>query len=200
MIAVSQSTNIRRSADKAAFGQDILGPIFADFCLNLWTLLSNIEKPADTTVLFCARGGLRLKLIYDRFLDVSGLPNPVPTRNLMVSRIVAVRAALLADCPSAFEQIVYEMGTSSLADIARAISGTDAVITDGDDWAQIYTRSGLKGLLASEQGQAVRASAQQQADLFKEHLLSCTDGRSRAILCDSGLSGSTDAASRRWYS
>ncbi len=179
-----------RSTDKVSFGQHVLGPIFADFSLSLWTLLANIEQPADTTVLFCARGGLRLKLIYDRFLQVSGLVNPVATGNLMVSRIVAVRAALLADRPSAFEQINYEMGTGSLRDVARAICGTD-VVADGDAWDQMYSQTGLKRLLASAQGQAVRASAQQQADYFKEHLISCTDGRSRAILCDSGLSGST---------
>jgi hypothetical protein len=180
-----------RPTDKASFGQNVLGPIFADFSMRLWTLLSNIERPMDTTVLFCARGGLRLKLIYDRFLQATGLASPIVTHNLMVSRIVAVRAALLVNRPSAFEQIGYEMGASSLRDVVRAISGTDPVATDAAAWDHAYTQKGLTQLLSSEEGLAVRASIQQQADYFMEHLLSCTGGRGRAILCDSGLVGST---------
>jgi hypothetical protein len=180
--------------DKAGFGEAVLGPIFADFSLRLWTLLKGIDQPQDMALLFCARGGLRLKLIYDHFLAAGGLTSPVVTRNFMISRIVALRTALLGGHSSAFDQIGYEMRASSLADVARAISGLDPAATDTirmSDGDSVYTPAGLARLLASDEGRPIQASLENQAGLFFEHLQSCLGGRRRAILCDSGLAGST---------
>jgi hypothetical protein len=178
-------------AEKIAFGETTLGPIFADFALKLWILLAGLDNVEDTVVLFCARGGFRLKLIYERFLKASNLTGPVTTCNLMVSRIVAVRVALIAGSPSAFEQIGYEMGTASLHEVVRAISGTEPTCADMSVLQRPYTKAGLVHFLASEEGIATRESIQHQTSLFLDHLNSCMRGRHYAILCDSGLSGST---------
>lgn len=182
-----------QSEDRVAFGRTVLGPIFAEFALRLWGLLSNIECPENAVVLFCARGGFRLKMIYERFLAASGLQSPVAIRNLMVSRVVAVRTALAAGCPSAYPQIEYELGSGSLRDVARAIGGSDPV--DGADdshvWGQSYSSASLSKILASEEGRGLRSSIQRQADFFLEHLETCLAGCKHAILCDTGLSGST---------
>src|SRR5713101_8655502 len=157
-----------QSEDRVAFGRTVLGPIFAEFALRLWGLLSNIEFPDNVAVLFCARGGFRLKMIYDRFLAASELRSPVDTCNLMVSRIVAVRTALAAGCPSAYAQIEYELGSGSLGDVARAIAGLDPV--DGADdshvWEQSYSNESLSKILSSEEGLELRSSIQRQADFF----------------------------------
>ncbi|MGD0107141.1 MAG: hypothetical protein ABSC06_24355 [Rhodopila sp.] len=155
--------------------------------------MSGLNAKDEASLLFCARGGLRLKLIYDRFLTSSGLDSPVSTSDLMVSRIVAVRVALSRGCPSAYEQIGYEMGSATLRDVARAIGGTGVDLGDAANpmWDELYSRAGLERLLTSPQGAAIRASINWQSDLFREHLESCLGGRTRPILCDTGLSGST---------
>jgi hypothetical protein len=182
-----------RPTSKASFGRDVMGPVFADFALRLWIFLSNMEMPSEAIVLFCARGGFRLRLIYEHFLAASGLESPVATDDLMVSRVVAVRAALLAGAPSAFEQIGFELAGSSMRDAVSAISGSDPV-SDQDDtemWDAPYSSERLKALLSSTQGAAVRANLATQAGLFREHLTTCSAGRKRIILCDTGLFGST---------
>ena len=45
----------------------MLGPIFAEFALRLWIFLNAVEDPEDTCILFCARGGLRLRLLFSDF-------------------------------------------------------------------------------------------------------------------------------------
>jgi hypothetical protein len=160
-------------ADQVDFGHRVFGPIFADFALRTWVFLSNLDQADDCAVLFCARGGLRLKLVYERFLAAADLASPVQTRDFMISRIAAVRSALVADCRSAYDQIGYEMAGRSLRDVAVAVGGFDPV-ADG-----------------TPAGAAVRESVRQQAELLSEHIEICLGGRQRAILCDTGLSGST---------
>jgi hypothetical protein len=171
----------------------VLGPVFADFALRLWVLLSSLEGRDDAALLFCARGGLRLRLIYERFLAVCGLPSPLPAHDLMVSRVVAVRVALASGCATAYEQIGYEMGHFSLRQVARAIGGDSWVADDhgGRLLDEPYTDHGFARLLASDAGRPGRANIDRQAALFREHLDGLLAERNHAILCDSGLSGST---------
>jgi hypothetical protein len=178
------------ASERVAFGQNILGPIFADFALRLWLLLAGFQAPNDATLLFCARGGLRMDRIYQRFLKSAGLQTPVATKMLMVSRVVAVRCALAHGCNSAFEQIGYEMGGSTLAEVVRAMGGKDMAL-DLVDFNQPYSSQGLAAILAAPAGEPLAASIAAQAALFRKHLESCLNGRGRAILCDTGLSGST---------
>jgi hypothetical protein len=152
-----------------------------------------MEFPDNAAVLFCARGGFRLKVIYDRFLAANGLESPVATHNLMVSRIVAVRMALAKDCESAYQQIEYELGTGTLRDVACAIGAVKSFEGESESrlWGQPYTRELFSKTLASKEGLWLRNNIQQQADYFLEHLETCLAGRQHAILCDTGLSGST---------
>ena len=177
---------------RIAFGCDILGPVFADFALRLWTFLSALDQPDDTTILFCARGGLRLREVYNRFLAASGLPSPVASRDLMVSRIVAVRSALMGGHQAAYEQIGYELGGSTLGEVALALASDPALLPPQTEaWEQPYDPERLSTLLASPACQPLRQDMQQQTELFRLHLARCTQRRRNAVLCDTGLSGST---------
>jgi FMN phosphatase YigB (HAD superfamily) len=180
--------------DRRDFGRHVLGPVFAEFALKTWILLSNLEHPDDSVLLFCARGGLRLQAIYERFLAASGLTSPVAIKPLMISRIVAVRSSLLKGGATAFEQIGHEFGGRSLRDIARAIGCIEPDRANGASktlWDAAYSRQRLETLLASPAGREFMSAASNQDTLFREHLESCTAGRSRTILCDTGLFGST---------
>ena len=201
LAGVIAEPRIKRAASKRGsprnrreFGREILGPIFAEFALKTWILLSQLEQPDDSIMLFCARGGLRLQAIYQKFLAASGLPSPVAIQSLMISRIVAARSALLNGGAAAFEQIGYEFRGRSMRDVVRAIGGIEPDQECGDSsaiWDAPYSREGLENLLASPAGQPFMSAVLRQDVLFREHLKSCTDGRSHAILCDTGLFGST---------
>jgi FMN phosphatase YigB (HAD superfamily) len=188
---ISKPSDINNRRD---FGRQILGPIFAEFALKTWILLSNLEHPDDSVMLFCARGGLRLRTIYERFLLASGLVSPVAFESLMISRIVAARSSLLKEGEAAFEQIGHEFGTRSLRDVARAIGNIEpggGTSESSKIWDSQYSRQALETLFSSPAGQQFMSAASSQDILFREHLESCTAGRPRVILCDTGLFGST---------
>jgi hypothetical protein len=184
--------NIRREHTRDSFGRTVMGPVFAELALRLWIYVSGLEKPEETALLFCARGGLRLQLLYDRFLTASRLESPVHASALMVSRVVAVRPALLAGADSAYEQLDYEFHDSRLLDVARVLSGDSALEPDNAaPWHQPYTRSGLQARLANDDARPVLEAIRLQAERFRLHLADSAAGRNRLILCDSGLFGST---------
>ena len=189
--AISDPISITNRRD---FGRQILGPIFAEFALKTWVLLSNLEHPNEAVLLFCARGGLRLQAIYETFLAATGLASPVAIQPLMISRIVAVRSSLLKGGPSAFEQIGYEFSGRSLREIARAIGGIEPDQRNGKftkSWDATYSKQRLEALIDSQAGHEFVSAASEQDSLFRAHLETCSLGRKHIILCDTGLFGST---------
>lgn len=183
-----------RIRSRREFGRQILGPILAEFALRTWVLTSNLERPNETVLLFCARGGLRLQTIYEAFLKATGLTSPVAFQPLMTSRIVALRSSLLRGGASAFEQIGYEFDGRPLREVARAIAGIDPNQGHGDfatDWNATYSKENLEALMASNEGREFVAAVASQDNLFRKHLESCSLGCRRIILCDTGLFGST---------
>ncbi len=103
--------------DAETFGRVVLGPILAEFCLRLW-LFERFLQGDEAVLLFCARGGLRLRLAYERFLDRTALPQRVPHADLMVSRLVAARTAFDPPSPGVLSELEREFSGQSMAEIA----------------------------------------------------------------------------------
>ena len=179
------------------FGRDVLGPIVAEFCLQLWSLESMVDQPDDVALLFCARGGLRMQLAYERFLAATSLRSRVHRAPLMVSRVVAVRPALMrmveqgaADLtPWVASTMEYEFAHSSVADAALAITGVRPPIGAGGD--QRCTPARFSALLRHPDGAEAVAELGRQASLFERHLEQARAGRRRVLLVDTGLYGTT---------
>ena len=181
----------------ASIGRDVWGPIVAEFCLRLWTLESSFVAPDDVALLFCARGGLRMQLAYERFLASSGLTSPTRLAPLMVSRVVAIRPALVRGMqdgamgllPAAAATLSYEFPQSTIAQVAFAIAGVSPA-TAGD--ADVpFTPAGFDALLRHPDGQPVVTALRDQAALFNRHLRQAMGSRPRAVLVDTGLYGTT---------
>jgi len=180
------------------FGRDVLGPIVAEFCLRLWSLGSLMERRDDTAFLFCARGGLRMQLAYEHFVAASGLSSPLYAAPLMVSRLVAVRPALMLTvdghldslAQSAAVTLAYEFPRSSLSEVAVALTSV-APPEIGGEWSATFTPQGFARLLRHSDGVRVVRALSDQADLFRRHLRSALQGRHHAVLVDTGLYGTT---------
>jgi hypothetical protein len=180
------------------FGREVLGPLVGEFCLRLWSLSAQMQRPDDAALLFCARGGLRMQMAYDRFLTASGLPSTVPAASLMVSRVVAARSTLARTVeegsdhllPAAATTLSYEFPSSTLFEVAVAMSGV-APRAGGSRWSQAFTPEAFAALLRHSDGQPVADALVEQAGLFERHLRTTLGGRSRAVLVDTGLFGST---------
>jgi hypothetical protein len=174
-----------------ALGREVFGPILAEFAIRLWTFLSGFPEPQQAKLLFCARGGLRLRLVYERVLANTGLESPIAFDDLMVSRVVAARGAMLVGSPAARDEILREFAGDTCLKVAEALAGerlAGARIADVP-----VDERGLARLFRHDDGDLtdVGLLMQQQDKLFRQHLAEKTAGRSHLILCDTGLYGST---------
>jgi hypothetical protein len=197
--ALTASVRARNAPQLTAVsaGNEIFGPILAEFALRLWTYLGNVPQPEKARLLFCARGGLRLRLVYERFLARTALASPVSFNDLMVSRIVAARGALLKHSSAAVEEITREFQGESLMSLADALAGgaISPTIADLPDKTlnALDGTNRLAALLFGSDGRLTRLGeeVQSQHARFADHLSAQSGHCSRIILCDTGLYGST---------
>jgi hypothetical protein len=142
-------------------------------------------------LLFCARGGLRLQVIFEQFLGRTGLTVPCLADGVMISRLVAARLALTSGSAAALDEIEREFSGDTMAEIAIALAQQRLVL--GTEWNAPFNRQAFLQLFGGDSRQAValRARIDGQNELFRRHLASRSGNRNRIILCDSGLYGST---------
>jgi hypothetical protein len=177
------------------FGREVLGPIIGEFCMRLWAMGSLLEQPHDAAMLFCARGGLRMMLAYERFLAATVLPIPTKIVPFMISRVAAIRPVLMRTVengnipPSAASTLSYEFANRSLREVVFAMSGCDMdKIASGTDK---FTPEGFASLMMSDEGKQVFDTISEQSDLVRRHLDLSLNGRRHAILVDTGLFATT---------
>ncbi len=172
-----------------AFGREVLGPIVAEFCLAIWLYVDEAAKRNDAALLFCARGGLGIRLAFEQVVTSLKLPFSVKRDNLMISRLVAARAAVMTRSAAALDELGREFRDGSFADVARALSGESHELPPA--WNEPFAPARFFALLDSPAGNAVAAAIDRQNGLFRRHLVAASGGASRIILCDTGLYGST---------
>ncbi len=178
--------------DGERFGRTVLGPIFAEFAHRLWLFQRFVPAQDDTCLLFCARGGLRLRLIYETFLASTGLEPPVPYADLMISRLVAARTSFAAPGAALLEELGREFKGQTTREVVFALTQQPTPALD-DAWDQPFDATIFVSLLAQEQPEVatIRARIAQLDAAFRRHLDTVAGGRSTILLCDTGLYGST---------
>lgn len=188
----------RSSTARQTFGREVLGPIVAEFCLRLWTLTDQLERPDDAALLFCARGGLRMQLAHERFLAATGLPSTVHRAPLMASRLATVRPAIQRGLdegrdtllPAAASAMSHEFRSASVADVFAAVTGVRPV-SRAPRWQRRFTPEELTALLRHPDEVAGARALADQARLFTRHLHEVLGARRTAVLVDTGLFGTT---------
>lgn len=175
--------------DSHAFGREVLGPIVAELCLAIWLYADEAGKQGDTALLFCARGGLGIRAAFERVAARLCLPLSMPRENLMVSRLVAARAAVLARSGAALDELGREFHGSSFADVAAALGGRRYELPRS--WDEPFAPERFYAMLGEPVGSDILADIDHQNSLFRRHLSSVSAGAKRLILCDTGLYGST---------
>jgi hypothetical protein len=175
--------------DAYSFGRLVLGPIVAQFCLRIWLYAKGAEAADNAVLLFCARGGVGIREAFERLLARLGLPLDMRRENVMISRLVAARAAILANSDAVIEELDREFQGDLLADVANALGGRRYELPG--TWSQPLSARQFVTLLFGDSGRDVLTDIQRQNSLFTRHLKRLTGDASRIILCDTGLYGST---------
>lgn len=187
----AKTRNAPRSTqdDPMAFGLNVFGPIIAEFCLSIWLYAHQAERNDKACLLFCARGGVSIRELLERLLLRLRLPLEVRRGNLMISRLVAARAALLVGSNAAIEELDREFRQCSFADVATAIGGRKYALSSA--WHQPFRAREFQTLLFTDTGAALLGDLHKQTTLFKGHFENLIGDSERVILCDTGLYGST---------
>ncbi|MGV1836307.1 hydrolase [Rhizobium rhizogenes] len=175
--------------DKVSFGREVFGPIVAEFCLFIWLYATQAKAGGDTALLFCARGGIGIREAFERVLQALGLPLDLKRDNILVSRLVAARSAVMTRSPAVLDELGREFQRGSFADVARALGGQSYELPE--PWQQTFDPKRFFALLDSSVGQAVLDDIRKQNDLFIRHLDQISSQAKRIVLCDTGLYGST---------
>lgn len=175
--------------DPHGFGREVLGPIVAEFCLAIWLYAEEAGKRGDAALLFCARGGLGIRAAFERVAERLNLPLALPRENMMVSRLVAARAAIMARSGTALDELGREFRSASFADVATALGGKRYELLQS--WDEPFAPERFFAMLERPAGEDILADVDRQNTLFRRHLHSASKGAKRIILCDTGLYGST---------
>ncbi len=184
------ASRVRSDAQTAAhaFGYKVLGPILTEYLSRLWQFQNSLPRPEEASLLFCARGGLRLQELYQRFLLRTGLDESVPSDALMVSRLVAARMVALNPTQALLDELGREFHGQSMAQVAACLAQAGDLDLSGA-WNEPYRADKFVALLS--EAQHLRALIADQNALFRAHLDARSRGKQTLILSDTGLYGST---------
>lgn len=175
--------------DKVSFGREVFGPIVAEFCLSIWLYAEQAKRNGGTALLFCARGGIGIREAFERVLRALGLPLDLMRDNILISRLVAARSAVVVRSPAVLDELGREFQGRTFADVARALGGQSYELPDV--WRQTFDPKKFFAVLDTHAGQEVFEDVRRQNDLFARHLEEISAGAERIVLCDTGLYGST---------
>ena len=188
-VRISGAGPLPAGDDARAVGRVLLGPVAAQFALLVWLYAQHAAVRGGPVLAFCARGGIGIRAVFEAVVARLGLPTEVPRANLMVSRLVAARGALLAGSRAALDELGREFASATHADVAQAL-GTRPYELPAE-WRRPFEGAGFQALLDSPAARPFLDDLREQHDLFLAHLAAVAGDRDRLILCDTGLYGST---------
>lgn len=98
----------------------LLGPLFYEFCCRLYWISCNYD-PAEDALLFMSRGGLRLKYLYELFLEKNALPSRIPAFPFWISRFAADKLTFTENPELAVSHITREFSYTDCRTMAAAL-------------------------------------------------------------------------------
>ena len=98
----------------------LLGPVFYEFCCRLCWCTAQ-ETPATDALLFMARGGLRLKYLFELFLKINRLEFRIPCFPFWSSRFFGVKMTFQENPELAVGNLAREFACADCTAVANAL-------------------------------------------------------------------------------
>ncbi len=174
--------------DSYAFGKNVVGPIYAAFCVQLWLYLTTSQDHAEPVALFCARGGLAMRALYDTTLSQLGLTDMARSQDIMISRFVLAKSGLLRADPAVLREIEREHVGRRLDQVVSSFSEGEIALSE--HWHRPYTVEAMQAFLASDDAAEFKTHLIEHDRLFRKHFADILGKSDRAVLVDTGLYGS----------
>lgn len=186
---VTQRGFIPPTQDPALFGKMVFGPIVAEFCLSLWLYLQEASRRPNSAIVFCARGGIGIREAFERFQISLGLTLPTRRENILISRLIAARAAVGLRSPVVLDELAREFEGASFATVGNVLAGQRYDFPAA--WHQKFDATRFFMLLDTDAGRRVDQDICRQNELLKVHLRQTIGQAKHLLMCDTGLYGST---------
>ena len=175
---------------------DLLGPLFYRFLFKLY-LTQFAYDSNDTGILFLARGGLRIRTYYQRFLEANKLESQIPYEDFYVSRMALIKASMISLYEIVRHEFLREYCQFSLGQVVSSFWGKPAYAVWGkmpgaSDHHIYLDQNSLCQLLWSDTESAdyLRQLLLEQQELYLEYLKEALGEKRNVIVVDTGWSGS----------
>ena len=196
--------NISLRKQRTDFAEQVLGPIFFDFCHRLHLHFLAYDN-RDAAFLFCTRAGLRLKYLYELFLETQKCDIPKNLHHLLwISRYMSAKGIFQRNPNAAYQVIAGEFSHTITRNMLPCLlpSYEWEAIGKKYDFTKEFSQETLSAkpnehvlqqvfATASPFGDVLRKHYKQQAQLFEQQLSNLTKGKDVAVLIDSGWQATT---------
>lgn len=184
----------RREITKTSY--ELLGPLFYRFLFKLYLSQASYNKD-DTSLLFLARGGIRIRFFYEQFLKKNNLESPLDYSDFYVSRMAIIKANMLSNYEAVYRDFLKEYSWFSISEGIRAFFGDHVY----DYWSDIdvslnpeqrLDQDTLNRLIwdNTESADYLRRILQKQQKWYLEYLNEKVKKNKHVVLVDTGWSGS----------
>jgi len=186
--------------ERKLFGRDLLGPILYDFCYRL-RLYQMAFPPQDSVALYMTRGGLRLKYLFDIFLEVNGHTAHQPQHVFYTSRLAAAKGCLTHDLDFVSNIITREFIGKDVGSMLSSLMPGMNLSLKPEIASQKPDREVFKNLYSAkaEYGHEIRTYFGKQAALMRKYVDSLAGARKHVLLVDTGWTANTQAMLMRSY-
>ncbi|MEA1868455.1 MAG: hypothetical protein U9N19_10235 [Thermodesulfobacteriota bacterium] len=176
---------------RMAFGHDILGPIFYDFCRKLH--LYQCPYRGKAVCLFAYRGGVRLQYLYNKYLTGKSISQPVPQHSFLTSRILALKGAIRNSYDKAEKLLLREYQGYTLLNFFSCFCAGNRIDFPHD---LVHTKIDADLLKEAVFGNSrwakeIQEYLDKQSSVQKEYLAALTGEHREVLLVDTGWSGTT---------
>lgn len=194
-----------RASHARYINHDLMGPIIHRWLAGLHQYISFFDD-GDTTFLYCARAGVRIKELYELYLSGIGDPDQISAncRMFWISRLAVAKGTYRRIPDASASVIAREYHHSPLADLVRGILrhhpdtlealdlGQPTLERPGSDFPEfIQSRDPV--------ATALREYLENCGKAFEGYLDSLLEKNSRAVLIDSGWQGSAQSLLKHAY-
>lgn len=188
----------RTFESRRRFARELLGPLLFEFCRRLDV---SLEAHPETKVLYEARGGLRLRYLYERFLQLKGRKPRHSSEDFYVSRLSAAKGCLVKDYETVADLFVREFHYTSMGQMLRCISRPLDCRAPKELEHERVTRAGFNDFYHahSPASDAFRSLFKEQYQLLERYLARLAGGARQIVLVDTGWTGTTQALMMRAF-
>lgn len=182
--------------DSCIIGEKLLGPIMYEFCHRLYIAALVAAKHGNGALLFMSRGGMRLRVFYELYLEKNMLESPLPLHWFWTSRFAAIKMTF-QDCPDySLDCLAREFANTPIPEAAQALLPNCAPLlhTIPNELSKVHaSKDNLQALFSGDSAysQALRKHFQEQYALGHTYMSQEFGSYQNLYLVDSGWFGST---------